>query len=58
MSNALSPVESGAAYNSFAPTYNDLDGGHVASLLVIEEARSSLLPKVRGDIMEICVGLA
>jgi hypothetical protein len=52
----LSPEEAATAYDSYASTYDDLDGGKASSLLGIEEARSALFGKARGSVLEIGAG--
>jgi ubiquinone/menaquinone biosynthesis C-methylase UbiE len=53
---ALSPDVAATAYDSYAATYNDLDGGQVASALGIETARARLISQAKGDVLEIGVG--
>ena len=55
-SNALSPEKAATAYDSYAATYNDLDGGSAASLLGINEARGQLLGQAKGHVLELAVG--
>lgn len=52
----LSPEEAATAYNSYASTYDDLDGGKASSALGIDEARTSLFGKARGSVLEIGAG--
>jgi hypothetical protein len=54
--SALSPEEAATAYDSYAETYNDLDGGTASSLLGIEEARFALFRQARGSVLEIGAG--
>jgi methyltransferase OMS1, mitochondrial len=54
--SALSPEEASAAYDSYAYTYDDLDGGPASSALGIDEARADLFRKARGRVLEIGVG--
>jgi ubiquinone/menaquinone biosynthesis C-methylase UbiE len=53
---ALSPEEAATAYDTYATTYDDLDGGQVASALGIEAARARLIGQAKGDVLEIGVG--
>mmetsp|Transcript_67939 Transcript_67939/g.133617 ORF Transcript_67939/g.133617 Transcript_67939/m.133617 type:complete len:341 (-) Transcript_67939:463-1485(-) len=53
---ALSPEEAATAYNSYAATYDTLDAGPAASMLGIEEARTALLAKASGKVLEIGAG--
>ena len=55
-SRAMSPKEAATAYDSYASTYNDLDGGSAASMFGIDEARGQLLGQARGDVLELGVG--
>ena len=55
-SNAMSPEEAATAYDSYASTYNDLDGGSAASMLGINEARNRLLGQAKGHVLELAVG--
>lgn len=53
---ALSPEEASAAYDSYASTYDDLDGGPASSALGIDQARADLFRKASGRVLEIGVG--
>ena len=53
---ALSPEEASTAYDSYAKTYDDLDGGEASSLLGIDEARNALLGQASGSVLEIGAG--
>jgi methyltransferase OMS1, mitochondrial len=53
---ALSPEQASTDYDAYAPSYNGLDGGQASSLLGIDEARSLLFQKARGDVLEIGAG--
>lgn len=55
-SNAMSPEEAATAYDSYAASYNDLDGGSAASMLGISEARNQLLGQAKGHVLELAVG--
>ena len=54
--NAISADEASRSYDVYASTYDDLDGGSAASALGIDAARSSLLSKARGRVLEVGVG--
>jgi len=66
---ALSPSEASKSYDSYASTYNRLDGGSIASTLGIDDARAELLGMksgnggqnthltgARGNVLEMGVG--
>lgn len=53
---ALSPEDASSAYDTYAPSYDELDGGAASSLLGLDEARSQLLVNARGRVLEIGVG--
>jgi methyltransferase OMS1, mitochondrial len=53
---ALSPEQAATDYDAYAPSYDGLDGGQASSLLGIDEARSALFQKARGDVLEIGAG--
>ena len=53
---AISAEEASRSYDAYAPTYDDLDGGSAASALGIDAARSSLLSRARGHVLEVGVG--
>eukprot|EP00980_Cylindrotheca_fusiformis_P025603 scaffold14213_cov103-Cylindrotheca_fusiformis.AAC.1 len=53
---ALSPQEASTAYDSYASNYDSLDGGTASSLLGIDQARSELCRKARGNVLEIGAG--
>lgn len=55
-SNALTPSEAEEQYDIYAASYDQLDGGTASSLLGIAEARTSLIQKSRGHVLEIGVG--
>ena len=52
----LSPEEASNAYDSYASSYNELDGGTASSLLGIGEARRKVLRKAKGNVLEIGAG--
>ena len=54
--NAISAEEASRSYDTYAPTYDELDGGSVASALGIDAARSSLLSRASGHVLEVGVG--
>jgi methyltransferase OMS1, mitochondrial len=53
---ALSPGQASTDYDAYAPSYDGLDGGQASSLLGIDEARTMLFQKARGDVLEIGAG--
>uniref|UniRef100_A0A7S2EUL7 Methyltransferase domain-containing protein n=1 Tax=Ditylum brightwellii TaxID=49249 RepID=A0A7S2EUL7_9STRA len=53
---AITPQEASKSYDTYATTYDDLDGGSVASALGIDDARSALLATASGNVLEIGVG--
>lgn len=53
---ALTPAEAERQYDVYAASYDELDGGRASSVLGIAEARSFLLQKARGKVLEIGVG--
>lgn len=53
---ALTPQEASRQYDTYAPSYNELDGGKVSIALGIEDARRELIQKAKGDVLEIGVG--
>ena len=55
-SQALSPKEASSSYDTYASSYDDLDGGSAASALGIDQARSDLLKLARGNVLEVGVG--
>lgn len=54
--NALSPEQASSDYDSYAPQYDQLDGGEVSSLLGLDQSRAQLCRKARGRVLEIGVG--
>ena len=54
--HAISADEASKSYDAYAPTYDDLDGGSAAAALGIDAARSALLAKARGHVLEVGVG--
>jgi methyltransferase OMS1, mitochondrial len=54
--DALSPSEASSAYDSYAPKYDLLDGGEISIRLGLDEARSQLFHKAKGNVLEIGVG--
>ena len=54
--DAISAEEASRSYDAYAPSYDDLDGGSAASALGIDAARSSLLSRARGHVLEGGVG--
>lgn len=55
-SGALSPTDASAQYDSYSASYDRLDGGKASSVLGIAQARSTLLQKATGNVLEIGVG--
>lgn len=53
---ALSPDEASSAYNSYAAQYDQLDGGDASTILGITQARSQLMRRAKGNVLEIGVG--
>lgn len=53
---AMQPQEASSAYDRYAPSYDILDGGPMASFLDINKARKQLLSHARGRVLEIGVG--
>lgn len=53
---ALSPDQASQSYDTYAATYDKLDGGSIATSLGIDEARTKLLGMAKGDVLEIGVG--
>jgi len=55
---ALTPDQAESSYDKYASTYDDLDGGAVASALGLDDARRALVGSrlVRGNVLEIGVG--
>jgi methyltransferase OMS1, mitochondrial len=53
---ALTPIEAEQKYDSYASTYDQLDGGDAASLLGIFEARKLIIQQARGKVLEVGVG--
>ncbi|KAL7550642.1 hypothetical protein ACHAWF_016362 [Thalassiosira exigua] len=54
--SALDPTETASSYDAYASDYDDLDGGPVASLLGIDDARRALLGRARGRVLEVGAG--
>jgi ubiquinone/menaquinone biosynthesis C-methylase UbiE len=55
-SHALSPEDASKAYDTYATTYDDLDGGSASDILGINEARTALFGQARGSVLEIGCG--
>lgn len=55
-SRALTPEEAATQYDTYAATYDQLDGGAASNLLGIEDARRHLMRQARGKVLEIGVG--
>ena len=54
--NAITPEEASKSYDTYAASYDKLDGGSIASTLGIHDARKKLFNMARGDVLEIGVG--
>lgn len=54
--HALTPQEAATAYDSYAESYDQLDGGKAADILGIDQARRILFRQARGSVLEIGVG--
>eukprot|EP00574_Skeletonema_japonicum_P006806 CAMPEP_0201719462 /NCGR_PEP_ID=MMETSP0593-20130828/4652_1 /ASSEMBLY_ACC=CAM_ASM_000672 /TAXON_ID=267983 /ORGANISM="Skeletonema japonicum, Strain CCMP2506" /LENGTH=310 /DNA_ID=CAMNT_0048209901 /DNA_START=57 /DNA_END=989 /DNA_ORIENTATION=+ len=54
--SALTPDQASQSYDTYAETYDKLDGGSIATSLGIDEARTKLLGMAKGDVLEIGVG--
>ena len=52
----LTPDQASQSYDTYAATYDKLDGGSIASSLGIDEARTKLLGQAKGEVLEIGVG--
>jgi len=55
-SYALTPREAEKSYDTYAKSYDELDGGSASSALGIEQARIDLIQQATGNVLEICVG--
>jgi ubiquinone/menaquinone biosynthesis C-methylase UbiE len=55
-STALSPEAASTAYDTYASSYDALDGGSAASVLGLDEARSQLFQQAKGKVLEIGAG--
>jgi ubiquinone/menaquinone biosynthesis C-methylase UbiE len=54
--HALTPSEASQAYDRYATTYDALDGGKASDMFGMDQARSTLLAKARGSVLEIGCG--
>ena len=54
--NAITPEQASKSYDKYATTYDNLDGGSIASSLGINDARKNLLSGAYGHVLEIGVG--
>jgi methyltransferase OMS1 len=52
----LTPEEASTAYDSYADTYDQLDGGIAGDLLGIDKARSEIFNQATGSVLEIGCG--
>ena len=48
--NALTPKEAETAYDSYAESYDELDGGKAADILGLDVARTTLFRQARGNV--------
>lgn len=55
-SSALTPEDASESYDTYAASYDDLDGGKASSALGLDEARAQLFKKASGRVLEIGVG--
>jgi methyltransferase OMS1, mitochondrial len=53
---ALTPKEASRQYDTYATTYDQLDGGAASNLLGLDAARGALLERARGRVLEIGAG--
>jgi methyltransferase OMS1, mitochondrial len=53
---ALTPKEASRQYDTYAATYDQLDGGAAPNLLGLDAARGALLERARGKVLEIGAG--
>ena len=51
--SALTPDQASQSYDTYADTYDKLDGGSIATSLGIDEARSKLLGMAKGNVLEM-----
>ena len=54
--DALTPDQASQSYDTYAESYDKLDGGSIATSLGIDEARTKLLGMAKGNVLEIGVG--
>ena len=54
--NALTAKEAETAYDSYAASYDELDGGKAADVLGLDQARTTLFRQAYGSVLEIGVG--
>ena len=55
-SAALSPEAASTAYDTYASSYDELEGGALSSMLGLENARRQLLQQAQGKVLEIGAG--
>jgi len=53
---SLEPEQAALDYNGYASTYDDLDGGAASNLLGLDQARSHILSRASGHVLEIGAG--
>jgi ubiquinone/menaquinone biosynthesis C-methylase UbiE len=56
IANAITPQQASTSYDKYAPNYNALDGGSIATSLGIDDARKQLLSQAYGNVLEIGAG--
>jgi methyltransferase OMS1, mitochondrial len=56
VAHALTPTEASQAYDQYATTYDELDGGTMSDMFGMDQARSALLAQAHGSVLEIGCG--
>ena len=54
--HAISAKDASQSYDTYAASYDELDGGVAASALGIDAARSAIISKARGRVLEVGAG--
>lgn len=54
--SALTPSQAESRYDSYASSYDQLDGGDLSSKLGIDQARREMVKEARGHVLEVGVG--
>jgi methyltransferase OMS1, mitochondrial len=54
--HALTPTEAQTKYDSYASSYDDIDGGIASELLGLDTARKLLIQQAAGKVLEVGVG--